>query len=155
MCDLKPNAKYQKPTITPYGRKVNVAERKKEERDKNAVNSGHLVPWQCKQAAQTQYKILCVKRKTPPPFEHIRDLLQITLEKKSQIWLGVQVFTIYFRVYGNILKKKLIKIVSPRLFLCSLAKHQLAKIWEDLVRVKIQMTLFDDHPIIFVLSLSY
>ena len=43
--DLKPNAKFQKPMITPSGRKVSEAERKKEERKKgkNTVNSGHLV----------------------------------------------------------------------------------------------------------------
>ena len=40
-CDLKPHAKFQNPTITPSGRKVSVGE---EEREKNAVNSGHLVP---------------------------------------------------------------------------------------------------------------
>ena len=38
-CDLKPNAKFKNPKITLSGRKVMQAE----ERDKNAVNSGHLV----------------------------------------------------------------------------------------------------------------
>jgi hypothetical protein len=42
-CDLKPQAKFQNHTITPSGRKVSVAERKKEEKKKNAFNSGHLV----------------------------------------------------------------------------------------------------------------
>ena len=38
-CDLKPHAKYHNPTIAPSRRKVSEAER-----EKNAVNSGHLVP---------------------------------------------------------------------------------------------------------------
>ena len=43
-CELKPHAKFRNPTITPSGRKVT---RRREEREKNnAVNSGHLVPWQ-------------------------------------------------------------------------------------------------------------
>ena len=44
------------PTITPLWEKSNPSrerERKKE-REKNAVNSGHLVPWQRTQAAQTK-----------------------------------------------------------------------------------------------------
>jgi hypothetical protein len=43
-CDLKPHAKIQNPTITPSGRKVSEAERKKKEgnKTKNAFNSGHL-----------------------------------------------------------------------------------------------------------------
>ena len=46
LCDLKPHAKFQNPTITPSGRKVSEAERrrKKEEREKNAFNREHLVP---------------------------------------------------------------------------------------------------------------
>ena len=40
-CELKPHAKFQNPTITPSGKKVTQAEReKREEREKNAVNSG-------------------------------------------------------------------------------------------------------------------
>jgi hypothetical protein len=45
-CNLKPHAKFQKPTVTPSGRKVTEAEerkRKKDKREKNALNSGHLV----------------------------------------------------------------------------------------------------------------
>jgi hypothetical protein len=41
LCDLKPHAKFQNPTITPSGRKVT---RKKERKRNNAVSSGHLVP---------------------------------------------------------------------------------------------------------------
>ena len=41
--------------ITPSGRKVTQAERReKKERDKNAVNSGHLVPLQHTQATWTK-----------------------------------------------------------------------------------------------------
>jgi hypothetical protein len=39
-CDLKPDAKFQSPTITPSGRKVTGAEREKK---KHAINSRHLV----------------------------------------------------------------------------------------------------------------
>jgi ribosomal protein L34 len=46
--DLKPHAKFWNPMITPSGRKVTLSERRR----KNAVNSGHLVPWQRTQAAQ-------------------------------------------------------------------------------------------------------
>ena len=38
--------------ITPSGRKVSEAERKR----KNAVNSGHLVPWQRTQAALANFQ---------------------------------------------------------------------------------------------------
>ena len=37
--------------ITPYGRKVSEAEREKREREKYAINSGHLFPRQRTQAA--------------------------------------------------------------------------------------------------------
>ena len=40
---LKPHANFRNPTITPSWRKVSVGEKKKE-REKNAVNSGHIVP---------------------------------------------------------------------------------------------------------------
>jgi hypothetical protein len=46
---LKPNAKFKNPTITPSERKVTGAERR---RRKPAINSGHLVSWQCTQAAR-------------------------------------------------------------------------------------------------------
>ena len=36
-CDSKPHAKFQDPTITPSGRKVSEAERKKERERKNAL----------------------------------------------------------------------------------------------------------------------
>ena len=39
-CDLKPHAKFQNHTVTPSGRKVT----RSEKREKNAINSGHLVP---------------------------------------------------------------------------------------------------------------
>ena len=39
-CELKSHAKFQNPKITPSGRKV---ERKKDS-EKNALNSGYLVP---------------------------------------------------------------------------------------------------------------
>ena len=39
--ELKPHAKFRNLTITPSGRKVTQAERRKR---KNAVNCGHLVP---------------------------------------------------------------------------------------------------------------
>ena len=52
--DLGAHAKFQKPTIAPSSRKVSQAEKEREEeREKNAVKSGHLVPWQRTQAAQT------------------------------------------------------------------------------------------------------
>ena len=41
-CKLKPYGKFRNPTITPCGRKVRAGE--EEQREKNAVNSGHLVP---------------------------------------------------------------------------------------------------------------
>ena len=50
-CALKPHAKFQNPMITHLGWKVSWAER---EREKNAVNSGHLVLWQHTQTARTQ-----------------------------------------------------------------------------------------------------
>jgi hypothetical protein len=40
LVDLKPHAKSWNPMITPSGRKVN----EREEREKNAVYSGHVVP---------------------------------------------------------------------------------------------------------------
>ena len=52
-CDLKPHAKFWNPTITPSGRKVTGSEKKKKKR-KNAINSGHLVPWQRTQAVRTK-----------------------------------------------------------------------------------------------------
>ena len=39
LCDLRPHSKFHNPTITPSGRKVTQAERRR----KTAVNSGHLV----------------------------------------------------------------------------------------------------------------
>jgi hypothetical protein len=41
-CELKPHATFWNPTITPSGRKVTGAERRR--RRKNAIDSGHLVP---------------------------------------------------------------------------------------------------------------
>ena len=41
-CDFKPHAKFWNPTITPSRRKGSVGE-EKEEKEKNAVNSGHFV----------------------------------------------------------------------------------------------------------------
>ena len=49
---LKLHATFQNPRITPSGRKVTTSD---EEREKNAVNSGHLVPWQRTQAAWTNF----------------------------------------------------------------------------------------------------
>ena len=44
ICELKPYAKIQNLRTTPSGRKVTRGEkRKKEEREKNAVNSGHYI----------------------------------------------------------------------------------------------------------------
>ena len=42
-CDLKPHATFQKPRTTPSGRNVTGGE-EKEEKEKNAINSGHSVP---------------------------------------------------------------------------------------------------------------
>ena len=55
LCDLKPHAKFRNPTITPSGREVTTSEeeREKKKERKNAVNSGHLVPWQHTQATRT------------------------------------------------------------------------------------------------------
>ena len=47
---FKTTCKFQKPMRTPSGRKVTQAER---EREKNAINSGHLVPCQRMQATRT------------------------------------------------------------------------------------------------------
>jgi hypothetical protein len=44
LCDLKSHAKFQKPTITPSGRKVSEAEEREEKKRKKHVISGHLVP---------------------------------------------------------------------------------------------------------------
>jgi hypothetical protein len=41
--DLKPHAKFQKPKITPSGRKVKEEEEERK-KAKNAINSRHLVP---------------------------------------------------------------------------------------------------------------
>ena len=43
-CDLKPQAKFGNPKITRSGRKVTTSEEREREIEKNAVNSGHLVP---------------------------------------------------------------------------------------------------------------
>ena len=53
MSDLKPNTKFQNPTIISSGRKVSVGEKREKKERKNAFNSGHLVPWQRMQAART------------------------------------------------------------------------------------------------------
>ena len=42
--DLKPHAKFHNPTVTPSGRQVTRQKERKAETEKNAVNSGHLVP---------------------------------------------------------------------------------------------------------------
>jgi hypothetical protein len=47
------HAKFQNPTITPSRRTASEAKRKTE-REKNAVNSGHLVPSQRTQASWTK-----------------------------------------------------------------------------------------------------
>jgi hypothetical protein len=41
--DLQLHAKFRNPTITPSGRKVHAGEQRRR-REKNSVNSGHLVP---------------------------------------------------------------------------------------------------------------
>ena len=56
-CDLKPQANFRNPTITPSGRKVTTSERRKKEEKKKTVNSGHLVPWQRTQAAWTNCSV--------------------------------------------------------------------------------------------------
>ena len=50
MTPLKTPCKILELTITPSGRKVMAAK----ESEKNAANSGHLVPWQRTQAAQAK-----------------------------------------------------------------------------------------------------
>ena len=50
LCDLKPHAKFQKPTITPSGRK---------EREQNGVNSGHLDNEDEKGKCNQKYYVLC------------------------------------------------------------------------------------------------
>jgi hypothetical protein len=59
-CEFKPHAKFRNPMITPSGRKVCAGERREKN---NAVNSGHLVPWQLTQPLgptyrPTQYNLL-------------------------------------------------------------------------------------------------
>ena len=56
---LKTLCKIWNPTISPSGRKVTGAERGRK-KEKNAVNVGHLVPWQHTQAAQA--KMLNLKK---------------------------------------------------------------------------------------------
>ena len=51
-CDLKPHTQFWNPTITPSGRKLKWQKERKSEREKNAVNSGNLFPWQRTQIAR-------------------------------------------------------------------------------------------------------
>ena len=52
---LKTPCKISEPYDNPFWERSKRSREKEEEREKNAVNSGHLVPWQRTQAAWTNY----------------------------------------------------------------------------------------------------
>jgi hypothetical protein len=71
--------------ITPSGRKVTKGDREKKEREKKAVNSGHLVLWQRTQAAWANKLGL-------PDWNICLDIpVQVNLEPEFQILVPVSI----------------------------------------------------------------
>ena len=107
-CDLKPYAKFQNTTITPSGRKVTRAETKKE---KNAINSGHLIPWQRTQAARTKniffsslvLLFLCLYLNN---YNHVRNSLQTIWTYLWKLWKLFMSVYCCINIYGSILLYK-------------------------------------------------
>jgi hypothetical protein len=89
LCDSIPHAKFQNQTIAPSGRKVSEALR-----EKNAVKSGHLVPLQGTQVAQTNIHIYENAKLLPPHSGNIQ-----CLKLKQSHLRAVRIWHVYNGIY--------------------------------------------------------